>query len=117
MTEEVLSIDVLSLSGAIPDPHFGLPGPIAESHARLDRDVQRRAAGTTNRSSGQTKKPHKLFVSIFFVNACKACKLCNEGFSSFQLFYNDGGEKGDEVLYGTSDGKIGLVQVKGVSFR
>ena len=28
-----------------------------------------------------------------------------------QLFYNDGGEKGDEVIYGTSDGKVGLVQL------
>ena len=27
------------------------------------------------------------------------------------LFYNDGGEDGDEVLYGTADGKIGLVQL------
>ncbi|MPC64960.1 Bardet-Biedl syndrome 7 protein [Portunus trituberculatus] len=28
-----------------------------------------------------------------------------------QLFYNDGGENGDQLLYGTSDGKIGLVQL------
>ncbi len=27
------------------------------------------------------------------------------------LFYNDGGEGGDEVLYGTADGKVGLVQL------
>ena len=26
-------------------------------------------------------------------------------------FYNDGGENGDEVLYGTSDGKIGLIKL------
>ena len=26
-------------------------------------------------------------------------------------FYNDGGENGDEVLYGTSDGKIGLIRL------
>ncbi len=31
--------------------------------------------------------------------------------STLQLFYNDGGEHGDEVLYGTTDGKIGLVQL------
>ncbi|XP_071527283.1 BBSome complex member BBS7-like isoform X2 [Panulirus ornatus] len=31
--------------------------------------------------------------------------------SSLQLFYNDGGENGDQLLYGTSDGKIGLVQL------
>ena len=28
-----------------------------------------------------------------------------------ELFCNDGGEQGDEVVYGTSDGRIGLVQV------
>jgi hypothetical protein len=27
-----------------------------------------------------------------------------------QLYYNDGGENGDEVLYGTSDGKLGLMK-------
>lgn len=27
------------------------------------------------------------------------------------LFYNDGGENGDEVIYGTADGKVGLVQI------
>ena len=32
-------------------------------------------------------------------------------FSSIQLFYNDGGEHGDEVLYGTTDGKIGFVHL------
>ena len=32
-------------------------------------------------------------------------------FSSLQLFYNDGGEHGDEVLYGTTDGKIGFVHL------
>ena len=32
-------------------------------------------------------------------------------FSSLQLFYNDGGEHGDEVLYGTIDGKIGFVHL------
>ena len=26
-------------------------------------------------------------------------------------FYNDGGENGDEILYGTSDGKIGLIKL------
>ena len=26
--------------------------------------------------------------------------------STLHLFYNDGGENGDEVLYGTSDGKV-----------
>ena len=26
-------------------------------------------------------------------------------------FYNDGGEHGDEVLYGTADGKIGLIKL------
>ncbi|XP_042226350.1 Bardet-Biedl syndrome 7 protein homolog isoform X2 [Homarus americanus] len=31
--------------------------------------------------------------------------------STLQLFYNDGGENGDQLLYGTSDGKIGLVQL------
>ena len=31
--------------------------------------------------------------------------------STLHLFYNDGGEHGDEVLYGTSDGKIGLIQL------
>ena len=31
--------------------------------------------------------------------------------SCLGLFYNDGGENGDEVLYGTADGKIGLVQL------
>lgn len=31
--------------------------------------------------------------------------------SCLSLFYNDGGETGDEVLYGTADGKIGLVQL------
>jgi hypothetical protein len=31
--------------------------------------------------------------------------------STLQLFYNDGGEHGDEVLYGTTDGKIGLIQL------
>lgn len=31
--------------------------------------------------------------------------------TSLQLFYNDGGENGDQVLYGTADGKIGLVQL------
>ncbi|XP_076069179.1 BBSome complex member BBS7-like isoform X2 [Oratosquilla oratoria] len=31
--------------------------------------------------------------------------------SSLQLFYNDGGEQGDQLLYGTNDGKIGLVQL------
>ena len=31
--------------------------------------------------------------------------------TSLQPFYNDGGEHGDEVLYGTDDGKIGLVQL------
>lgn len=31
--------------------------------------------------------------------------------TSLQLFYNDGGENGDQLLYGTSDGKIGLVQL------
>lgn len=30
---------------------------------------------------------------------------------ALQLFYNDGGESGDQLLYGTSDGKIGLVQL------
>lgn len=27
--------------------------------------------------------------------------------TTLQLFYNDGGENGDEVLYGTADGKVG----------
>lgn len=31
--------------------------------------------------------------------------------TALQLFYNDGGENGDEVLYGTSDGKIGQVRL------
>ena len=31
--------------------------------------------------------------------------------SCLALFYNDGGENGDEVLYGTEDGKIGLLQL------
>ena len=31
--------------------------------------------------------------------------------SLIQLFYNDGGEHGDEVLYGTTDGKIGFVHL------
>ncbi|CAL4090214.1 unnamed protein product, partial [Meganyctiphanes norvegica] len=31
--------------------------------------------------------------------------------SALQLFYNDGGENGDQILYGTTDGKIGLVQL------
>ena len=31
--------------------------------------------------------------------------------SCLALFYNDGGEDGDEVLYGTADGKVGLVQL------
>lgn len=31
--------------------------------------------------------------------------------STLQLFYNDGGEHGDEVLYGTTDGKIGFVHL------
>ena len=26
-------------------------------------------------------------------------------------FYNDGGENGDEVLYGTADGKVGLIRL------
>jgi len=26
-------------------------------------------------------------------------------------FYNDGGENGDEILYGTSDGKVGLMKL------
>eukprot|EP00095_Tigriopus_kingsejongensis_P011869 maker-scaffold180_size281610-snap-gene-0.36 protein:Tk11869 transcript:maker-scaffold180_size281610-snap-gene-0.36-mRNA-1 annotation:"bardet-biedl syndrome 7 protein homolog" len=30
--------------------------------------------------------------------------------TTLQLYYNDGGEQGDEVLYGTSDGKIGLMK-------
>ena len=29
--------------------------------------------------------------------------------TTLQLFYNDGGESGDQVLYGTADGKIGLM--------
>lgn len=32
-------------------------------------------------------------------------------FFPIQLFYNDGGEHGDEVLYGTTDGKIGFVHL------
>ena len=32
-------------------------------------------------------------------------------FFRIQLFYNDGGEHGDEVLYGTTDGKIGFVHL------
>ena len=28
-----------------------------------------------------------------------------------ELFCKDGGEQGDEVVYGTSDGRLGLVQV------
>lgn len=31
--------------------------------------------------------------------------------SALHLFYNDGGEYGDEVLYGTADGKVGLVRL------
>ena len=31
--------------------------------------------------------------------------------TALQLFYNDGGELGDEVLFGTADGKIGLLQL------
>ncbi len=31
--------------------------------------------------------------------------------TALQLFYNDGGERGDEVLYGTQDGKVGLVRL------
>ncbi|XP_067943832.1 Bardet-Biedl syndrome 7 protein homolog isoform X2 [Watersipora subatra] len=31
--------------------------------------------------------------------------------SVIELFCNDGGEQGDEIVYGTSDGRIGLVQV------
>jgi Bardet-Biedl syndrome 7 protein len=30
----------------------------------------------------------------------------NSAPTALQLFYNDGGEKGDEVLFGTSDGKV-----------
>ena len=29
--------------------------------------------------------------------------------STLQLFYNDGGETGDQILYGTADGKVGLM--------
>lgn len=31
--------------------------------------------------------------------------------SVMQLYGNDGGDEGDEILYGTSDGRVGLVQV------
>jgi hypothetical protein len=31
--------------------------------------------------------------------------------TTLALFYNDGGENGDEILYGTEDGKVGLVQL------
>ncbi|XP_034303271.2 Bardet-Biedl syndrome 7 protein homolog isoform X1 [Magallana gigas] len=31
--------------------------------------------------------------------------------SVMQLYGNDGGEEGDEILYGTSDGRVGLVQI------
>ena len=27
------------------------------------------------------------------------------------MFYNDGGEEGEEVLFGTADGKIGLLRL------
>ncbi|KAF6035121.1 BBS7 [Bugula neritina] len=32
-----------------------------------------------------------------------------------ELFCKDGGEQGDEVVYGTSDGRVGLVQITSVS--
>ncbi|XP_061189104.1 Bardet-Biedl syndrome 7 protein homolog isoform X3 [Saccostrea echinata] len=31
--------------------------------------------------------------------------------SVMQLYGNDGGDEGDEILYGTSDGRVGLVQI------
>ena len=31
--------------------------------------------------------------------------------SCLHLFYNDGGEEGEEVLFGTADGKIGLLRL------
>ena len=31
--------------------------------------------------------------------------------SVLEMFCKDGGEQGDEVVYGTSDGRVGLVQV------
>ena len=40
------------------------------------------------------------------------CSISRIGvFFLIQLFYNDGGEHGDEVLYGTTDGKIGFVHL------
>ncbi|XP_054708555.1 Bardet-Biedl syndrome 7 protein homolog [Uloborus diversus] len=35
--------------------------------------------------------------------------------SSLSLYQNDGGETGEDLLYGTSDGKVGLVSVKRAS--
>lgn len=31
--------------------------------------------------------------------------------SALQLFYNDGGEEGDKILYGTEDGKVGVMTI------
>ena len=44
-----------------------------------------------------------------FLGICFIFKMCL--FFPIQLFYNDGGEHGDEVLYGTTDGKIGFVHL------
>ena len=30
-----------------------------------------------------------------------------------QLFYNDGGDEGEQVLYGTLDGKVGVMNIGG----
>ena len=37
--------------------------------------------------------------------------------SVLEMFCKDGGEQGDEVVYGTSDGRVGLVQVTRCVFR
>ena len=46
--------------------------------------------------------PSKTFHSTYSIEGPPSC---------LHLFYNDGGDNGDEVLYGTSDGKIGLMKL------
>ena len=31
--------------------------------------------------------------------------------TTMQLFYNDGGESGEQILYGTEDGKVGMMTI------
>ena len=59
-----------------------------------------------------TPKHYMVQPVSFFSEILYTCELPGPP-TVLQLFYNDGGEEGEQVLYGTLDGKVGVMNIGG----